>query len=147
VGNVDFYGLFFCIECVLTFDHTHAIEGKEREFGHGSPISNSTTNLAGIGNIHGVEHAAGNTDQVHVFDIRMQVNTAPGRAILPQGVLEALDEVCFPGVLRNGFMWRSGSPGAGHVPPDRRKEGWQGTTGGRPQAASRASIVGASRGR
>ena len=89
----------------------------------------------------GVEHAAGNTDQAHVFDMRMPVNTAPGRAILPRGVLEALAVASCLGVFRNGFVWRSGSPGAGHAPPDRRKEGWQGTTGGRPQAASRASIL------
>jgi hypothetical protein len=88
----------------LTFDDSHAIEWKECEFEYGSPIGNSTANLEGIGNIHGVEHAAGNTGQVHVFDMRMPVNTAQPGAVLPQGVLEALDVVSFPGVCRNSFV-------------------------------------------
>jgi hypothetical protein len=48
--SFDFYSLFwsFGSKC-LTFNHTHPIEWKEREFEHGSTIGNSTANLEGIG--------------------------------------------------------------------------------------------------
>jgi len=54
VDNIDFYSLFCYSKQALTFDYSHAIEWKEREFEHGSPIGNSTANLKGIGKPNGI---------------------------------------------------------------------------------------------
>ena len=47
--------VYFVVENMyLTFDRTHALERKGREFEHGSPIGNSTANLEGIRKLNGI---------------------------------------------------------------------------------------------